>query len=80
MLIAFLLESYVNSAARDWWGGDAFGARRFLSLFPIFAGGLCIVACRLGRRRLVFAAIAAILTAANLALMAAYVTGRIPHG
>jgi hypothetical protein len=80
MLIVFLLESYVNSAARDWWGGDAFGARRFLSLFPVFAWGLSIVACRLSRRPAVFAAIAVILTAANLALMAAYVTGRIAHG
>ena len=31
---------YVNAAVADWWGGEAFGARRFLSLFPLFVVGL----------------------------------------
>ncbi len=30
---------YVNAAVADWWGGEAFGARRFLSLFPLFVLG-----------------------------------------
>ena len=77
LLVVFLLESYVNAAARDWWGGDAFGARRFMGLFPVLALGLAGLAARLGGR---FLSIAAAAAAANLALMAAYVTGRIPHG
>ncbi|OQY84451.1 MAG: hypothetical protein B6D41_15715 [Chloroflexi bacterium UTCFX4] len=36
----FLAESYVNSIVNDWWGGEAFGARRFISLMPFFALGL----------------------------------------
>jgi hypothetical protein len=42
--IAFVLLSswYVNSAVADWWAGEAFGARRFLSLFPLFVLGLAI--------------------------------------
>jgi hypothetical protein len=81
MVAVFLLESYVNAAARDWWAGDAFGARRFLGLFPIFAVGLSALACR-GRERWegAFTGVATLLTAANLALMAAYVTGRVAHG
>jgi hypothetical protein len=40
-LAAVLLVSwYVNAAAADWWAGEAFGARRFLSLFPLFAVGI----------------------------------------
>ena len=35
-----LLSWYVNAAVADWWAGEAFGARRFLSLFPLFALGL----------------------------------------
>jgi hypothetical protein len=35
-----LLSWYANAAAADWWAGEAFGARRFLSLFPLFAVGL----------------------------------------
>ncbi|RIK27017.1 MAG: hypothetical protein DCC52_09745 [Chloroflexi bacterium] len=36
----FLAESYINSVVNDWWGGEAFGARRFISLMPFFALGL----------------------------------------
>lgn len=39
--VCFLLLSwYVNAAVADWWAGEAFGARRFLSAFPVFALGL----------------------------------------
>lgn len=39
-LVIFLAESYVNSIVNDWWGGEAYGARRFISLMPFFALGL----------------------------------------
>jgi hypothetical protein len=42
---------YVNAAVADWWAGEAFGARRFLSLFPIFVLGLATWTS-LGRARL----------------------------
>ena len=38
--IVVLVTWYVNAAVADWWAGEAFGARRFLSLFPLFALGL----------------------------------------
>lgn len=31
---------YTNAAVADWWAGEAFGSRRFLSLFPLFVIGL----------------------------------------
>ena len=38
---AFVLISwYVNAAVADWWAGEAFGSRRFISCFPVFALGL----------------------------------------
>ena len=42
--VAFVLLSswYVNAAVADWWAGEAFGARRFLSLFPMFVLGLAV--------------------------------------
>jgi hypothetical protein len=81
MLAVFLLESYVNSCTRDWWAGDAFGSRRFLSQFPIFALGLSLIIARLGARRPSWAmALAAVAVAANLGLMGMYVTGRLAHG
>jgi hypothetical protein len=42
-LAAVLIVSwYVNAAVADWWAGEAFGARRFLSLFPLFALGIAV--------------------------------------
>jgi hypothetical protein len=35
-----LLSWYVNAAAADWWAGEAFGARRFISCVPVFVLGL----------------------------------------
>jgi hypothetical protein len=39
-VVFFVLSWYVNAAVADWWAGEAFGARRFVSCFPIFALGL----------------------------------------
>jgi hypothetical protein len=40
-VLSYLLVSwYVNAAVADWWAGEAFGSRRFLSLFPLFVMGL----------------------------------------
>ena len=81
MLAVFLLESYVNSCTRDWWAGDAFGSRRFLSQFPTFVLGLSAVASKAGVRypkRIV--AVSAVAVIANLALMGLYLTGRLAHG
>jgi hypothetical protein len=66
-LAAVVLTSwYVNAAVADWWAGEAFGARRFLSLFPLFVVGLATwlqpaagaVAPRPGRVRAVAAVVA----------------------
>jgi hypothetical protein len=40
MALVMVTTWYVNAAVADWWAGEAFGARRFLSLFPLFALGL----------------------------------------
>jgi hypothetical protein len=44
---AFVVETLINGAAPDWWGGAAFGARRFLDLAPFWAIGLAALAARL---------------------------------
>ena len=36
-ILFLLLSWYVNAAVADWWAGEAFGSRRFLSCFPILA-------------------------------------------
>jgi hypothetical protein len=37
---AMLVSWYTNAAVADWWAGEAYGARRFVSCFPIFTIGL----------------------------------------
>jgi hypothetical protein len=45
--VSFLLLSwYVNAAVADWWAGEAFGSRRFVSCVPIFGLGLAALADR----------------------------------
>ena len=41
---------YVYSTAADWWGGWAFGARRFSPCLPVFAFGLAAALDELVRR------------------------------
>ena len=92
MLPAFLLQLYLNASIMDWWGGEAFGARRFIGLFPVFVYGFAwLVAPGLRRtvspakppNKAVFrsvCAIAAILILSNAALLTRYVEGEIPRG
>jgi hypothetical protein len=42
LAVVLLVSWYVNAAVADWWAGEAFGARRFLSLFPLFVVGLAV--------------------------------------
>ncbi len=66
---------YVNAAVADWWAGEAFGARRFLSLFPLFALGLAVwlqADGRSSRARAWRLVAVAVLTAANGLLLLQY--------
>ncbi len=40
MIGAFLVSVYANAAVLEWWAGEAYGSRRFVSCFPIFVVGL----------------------------------------
>lgn len=42
LAVVVLASWYTNAAVADWWAGEAFGARRFLSLFPLFVVGLAV--------------------------------------
>lgn len=59
---------WINASVADWWAGEAFGARRFLSLFSLFAAGLAVwMSARRWR-----AWMAGALVAANLLLLLQY--------
>ncbi len=39
-LVLYFLSIYINSSIIDWHGSDSFGARRIVSLFPVYSIGL----------------------------------------
>jgi hypothetical protein len=73
---AMLVSWYTNAAVADWWAGEAFGARRFVSCFPIFVIGLSAAIHPLaerGRLRAI-AAVAAVVIVLNGLLLLQYQT------
>ena len=49
-IVICMLSWYVNAAARDWWAGEAFGARRFVGETVFFAFGFAALGSALARR------------------------------
>lgn len=71
--VCFLLLSwYVNAAVADWWAGEAFGSRRFVSCVPIFGLGLAALADRWTPSLRRAAAVATILVAHTFLLLVQY--------
>jgi hypothetical protein len=72
---AFLIASwYVNASVADWWGGEAFGGRRFVACFPVFVLGTAMLFERLKERPRVLAAITVVFVALNGLLLVQYQT------
>jgi hypothetical protein len=70
-------EWYANAAAADWWAGEAFGARRFVSGFPLFVAGLAMLMPAgteraPSRLRAAVPALAGLLVVLNLLLLVQY--------
>lgn len=68
----FVVSWYVNAAVSDWWAGEAFGARRFLSCYPILVIALAALFEKLGERREAMAAITVGFTAYTFLLLLQY--------
>jgi hypothetical protein len=71
-IVVFLVSWYANAAVADWWAGEAFGARRFVSCFPFFVLGLAAVLDRWRERPGALAAFAAVAIGANGLLLFQY--------
>jgi hypothetical protein len=75
-LFALVLPAwYVNAAVADWWAGEAYGARRFLSLYPLFVLGLAVWLHPTARTRVIETrrlVICGVLAAANWLLLFQY--------
>jgi hypothetical protein len=72
---AFLMASwYVNASVVDWWGGEAFGGRRFVACFPIFVLGAAALFERWRDRPRLIAGITIAFVALNGLLLLQYQT------
>jgi hypothetical protein len=72
LALFFLVSTYINGAVADWWAGEAFGARRYLSCFPIFVVGLAGLVALDGIRGTMSRIVTLVLAAANLVLLVHY--------
>jgi hypothetical protein len=77
----FIAQIYVNGAVDQWWGGPAFGARRFASCALLFVLGLAALISRAERRPLfAITAVLLVLVAGNAAFMIDIRTGQLMAG
>lgn len=80
ILVGFLVAStYINASVADWWAGEAFGARRFVSCFPVFGIGLAALAALDGWRRRAVLAVVAVLVVSNMLLLLHYELFMLGH-
>lgn len=77
LAIGLLMQIYLVSAWREWWQGDSFGGRMFISAMPIFALGLAALLDRLSQGRYLAAVmlVSAVLLAWNGLFMLEYRLG-----
>ena len=70
-LLGFVIELAMMGSQADWWGGFAFGPRRFIVLLPVFAVGLTAIIRRLPRPAVIAGCVA--LAGWNILLVADFV-------
>jgi len=79
-LLAFASQVYVNSIALDWWGGNSFGYRRLIEVYPLLMFGLARLMA-IGRTSLVsLAALGTICAIFNALFFVQYRFCYIPRG
>lgn len=44
LVLALLLQIYLNASVRDWWSGNSFGQRRLVGMLVVFAFGFAQIA------------------------------------
>jgi hypothetical protein len=89
LLLVFAAEAYILGSTRDWWGGWAFGGRRWLGCSVIFGLGLAVVIDRvhawtLRHSRVVLAglpvAAVSLFALGNFSLMHDYLYAQVRRG
>jgi hypothetical protein len=69
---AFAVSLYANAAVLEWWAGEAYGLRRFVSCFPIFVLGAAALIDRFASKPALVLGTTAAFVAANFVLLVHY--------
>ena len=81
LTLVFLIQIYINGAVATWWGGHAFGGRRFASCALLFALGLAAFIRFLQKRPLTgIVGTLSILVVLNAFFIGDIKAGRLPTG
>ncbi len=81
LTLVFIAQIYVNGAVATWWGGHAFGARRFAGCALLFVLGLAALLSWAQRRPMaVITVVLLVLVAGNAFFMTDIQAGRLPTG
>lgn len=81
LVACFAVQAYLNGAVSTWWGGSAFGGRRFDGLTLAFVLGLAsVIDAGMRRPALVLGTAAAAFIGANALLIDGVTRGELPVG
>jgi hypothetical protein len=72
VIVLLAVAWFTNAAVADWWAGEAFGSRRFVSATPLFVVSLAALLARWQGRRVIRAGIVTVVVALNLLLLFQY--------
>ena len=72
VIVLLAVAWFTNAAVADWWAGEAFGSRRFVSATPLFVVSLAALLARWPRRPVIRAGIVTVVVALNLLLLFQY--------
>ena len=79
-LLAFASQVYINSIALDWWGGNSFGYRRLIEVYPLLMFGLALLMSLSWKSRVTLATMAVFFAAFNALFFVQYRFCYIPRG
>lgn len=72
VIVLLLVAWFTNAAVADWWAGEAFGSRRFVSATPLFVISMAALLARWQGRPVIRVGIVTVVVALNLLLLFQY--------
>ncbi|MBK5298592.1 MAG: hypothetical protein JJE40_15675 [Vicinamibacteria bacterium] len=72
VIVLLAVAWYTNAAVADWWAGEAFGSRRFVSATPLFVLGLAALFARWQGRPVIRVGVVTVVVVLNLLLLFQY--------